>query len=215
MNKQERSRYSNLLYQSLAENALDVAPDIPAAHRALFQIDTQTDEYYRTLYTEQIGVKTGEQKKRPGNETCKYCERFHLQSLKTIDKDKDIVLGKTLEETFKSFVQRELQKRNFGIICISADTENLHMPDMKILSVDTGNPVLYFEFKAIFRPFIKISDKVNSKFECYSNSLTLDLSNGKKLANQRSLVENELGTDNVLYVYWYDLPCVNGMCQGL
>ncbi len=80
------------------------------------------------------------------------------------------------------------------------------MPDFKISS--NGKDVLYFEFKVIFRPFITISRKVNSSFECYSHSLTLDA--GEKLKKQKEEV-TKVGTDKVFYVYWYDLPCVKGV----
>ena len=51
---------------------------------------------------------------------------------------------------------------------------------------------------------------VNQQYQCYSHSLTLDISNGKKLDDQRLLVK-ELGLENTVYVYWYDLPCVKGI----
>jgi hypothetical protein len=184
---------------------------VPAAHSTLFQITPETGNYYSQLYVEQIGKLNGQQRRRPGKETCKYCEDFHLSQLKQIDKDKDVQLGKTLEHAFRIFIEKELKAKQLPASCISADDVDLHMPDMKVLNTETGKAVLYFELKAIFRPFITIANRVNATYECYSNSLTLDLSNGKKLDLQRNLVENQIGADKVIYVYWYDLPCVKGI----
>ncbi len=91
-----------------------------------------------------------------------------------------------------------------------ADSENLHNPDFVVALAD--HQIIWMEFKVIFRPFLKIADMVERNYECYSHSLTLDISNGKKLDNQRKLVTSEeIGDRNCLYVYWYDLPCIKGI----
>jgi hypothetical protein len=201
---QVRMNQSKKMYVELSKLAQNLGINVPAAHRSLFKVSENTEQYNNSLYYQQIGKKIP--KKRPGDQNCKYCESFHLQNLKTIDKNQDVLLGNSLENCIQSFINKHLLNAKYK--CDRADIENLHMPDFSITCPDKK---IYFEFKVIFRPFIKISQYVDSIYECYSNSLTLDVSNGKKLANQRELVEDELGIDNVAYVYWYDLPCVKGI----
>jgi hypothetical protein len=197
-------------YIKLCEKAMKVVKEVPASHKTLFIPTQETKKYFKELYLDQING-TSVAKKRPGDETCGYCEKFHINNLKNIDKDADISIGKDLENCFKLFLEEMLNGKNIYISIQRADSENLHMPDFKVVRTSDGKILAYFEFKAIYRPFIKISDKVDSTYECYSHSLTLDLSNGKKLMEQRKLVEDKIGTDNVYYVYWYDLPCIKGI----
>lgn len=185
---------------------------IPAKHDRLLCNLPETPKYYRNLYLEQIEPfkleipATG----RPHDETCTYCTSFHLENLKKIDKNLDISTGKELEDKFETFIQKALNSECPGATIKRADTENLHNPDFLIEIADT--PIIWIEFKVIFRPFLKISEKVNKDYQCYSHSLTLDISNGKKLDHQRALVESEnIGINNCIYVYWYDLPCVKGI----
>lgn len=183
--------------------------DIPAAHNSIFNPNDNTKHYYQTLYIDQVG--TNNAKERPKDENCKYCESFHLNNLKKIDKSKDIKLGNSLEEHFEGFVNFILRKKNMDAICKRADTEDLHMPDFKIINTISGKPLLYFEFKVIFRAFIKISASVNQTFKCYSHSLTLDVENGKKLLEQRKRVEMISKATPVIYLYLYDIPCIKGI----
>lgn len=198
------------LYARLANQAKSLGIAVPAAHNQLFCVNKDTEQYYSQLYTDQHKSKSAVQK-RPGTEICKYCEQFHLSNLKTIDKRSDIKLGNALENVFQVFLANELQQRGVKCVCRRADTEDFHMPDFQVSPDDATPGFAYFEFKVIFRPFLKIASKVNSEFECYSHSLTLDLKNGTKLLDQRRLVETALGNERVFYVYWYDLPCLKGV----
>ncbi len=204
-------RNSVKLYSKLAKKAVESGVTVPACHKYLFDTSNNYFGYYDDLYLAQLerGSVGLTPKLPPFDQTCDYCKPFHLGNLKNIDKDADICFGNDLERVFVEFCNKEFHSQDLKLNCERADSENLHMPDFKIVN-DAGDVVFYLELKAIFRPFIKISEKVNSKFQCYSNSLTLDVSNGKKLGNQKELVE-KLGTHNVAYVYWYDLPCVKGV----
>lgn len=198
------------LYKLLASRARDMKINVPASHKTLFQPTADTAKYYQELYLDQ--VKSGsDPRRRPGDATCSYCEKFHLGNLKNINKNADINLGKDLERCFQEFFEKQLDECGVHVTCERADQDNFHMPDFKIVRCRDGRVLGYFEFKVIFRPFIMISKKVNPSFECYSNSLTLDLSNGMKLLEQRKLVVKDIGVENVEYVYWYDLPCVKGV----
>lgn len=197
------------LYKILAERARQVAINVPASHNTLFQPNESTEEYYQRLYLEQLG--STQPKRRPGGRTCQYCARFHLANLKNIDKNKDLTLGNRLEDVFQRFLQECVDTRKSGVICNRADQLDKHMPDFMMVRNSNKTILGYFELKVIFRPYIKIADYVDSTFECYSNSLTLDYSNGNKLRNQRDRVEQVLGVEKVQYVYWYDLPCLKGV----
>lgn len=198
------------LYKVLADRAMATVAQVPAAHKTLFRPTQANIAYYQELYLDQFGSHNPP-RKRPGDATCKYCADFHLGTLKTIDKRADISFSKDLERCFQEFLEEQLNSLNADITCVRADQNDLHMPDFKIKRNRDLSVLLYFEFKVIFRPFLLIAKKVNPVFECYSNSLTLDLSNGNKLQEQRERVERLLGTANVIYVYWYDLPCVKGI----
>ncbi|MBC7417548.1 MAG: hypothetical protein H7325_05285 [Pedobacter sp.] len=211
-------RTSAILYKELSAHALQcLSGGVASAHNTLFKPTRETWLNFKRLHLDQIDTyKQGEQvARRPGDDTCKYCEKFHLSNLKTIDKNKDISLGKQLEDCFSDFFNQELKHREINLTCIRADgfdqqqPDYMHMPDFKIID-SKGDAVFYFEFKAIFRPYLKISEKVRADYECYSHSQTLDISNGKKLENQRNLVE-KIGVKKVVYVYWYDIPCVKGI----
>jgi len=202
--------YALRLYKVLADRAKATVVQVPAAHKTLFQPTRANIPYYQELYLDQIG-ESHPPRKRPGDATCHYCENFHLGTLKTIDKKADVSFAKGLERCFQEFIEERLNASNTGIACVRADQNDFHMPDFKIIRNQDSRVLLYFEFKVIFRPFLRIARQVNPSFECYSNSLTLDLSNGNKLQEQRDRVEGHLGTANVIYVYWYDLPCVKGV----
>lgn len=206
-------RLSFEYYQKLV-NSLedDFVNSIPAKHERLFREPEKTLGFYKEFYLDQIeafslGVPV---KKRPGDKTCSYCTKFHLGNLKLIDKKSDIGVGNRLEQAFQSFFQELLDAECNGAKIERADSENMHNPDFVLTS--NGRKVIWIEFKVIFRPFLKVAERVNPAYECYSHSLTLDISNGKKLENQRKLVESEeIGEKNCLYVYWYDLPCIKGI----
>lgn len=206
-------RNSAQLYEKLTQKAkLILKNGVPASHESLFSPTQTSQHYYKTLYLDQIEPKRlgRDAKKRPGDENCKRCESFHLNVPKIIDKTSDIEVGKRLENCFEQFFNEELQKRGSVLICERADTENLHMPDFKIKD-QKGNNIFYMEFKVIFRPYLKIASMLNRPdYECYSHSQTLDISNGKKLASQRELVQT-IDLNKVVYVYWHDLPCVKGV----
>ena len=198
------------LYKLLADKALNTVAGVPAAHKTLFRPTRASITYYQTLYLDQIGLAHPPQK-RPGDATCQYCASFHLGNLKVIDKRSDITFSKHLEQCFQEFLEDHLNLQEAVVTCQRADQQDLHMPDFKIVRSRDQKVLTYFEFKVIFRPFLKIANQVNPSFECYSNSLTLDLSNGNKLQEQRDRVEKLLGVANTIYVYWYDLPCVKGV----
>jgi hypothetical protein len=198
------------LYKLLADKALNTVAGVPAAHNTLFRPTRASITYYQTLYLDQIG-SGHPPRKRPGDATCQYCVPFHLGNLKTIDKRSDIAFSKGLERCFQEFIEDQLNVQGAAVTCQRADQQDLHMPDFKIVRNGDQEVLTYFEFKVIFRPFLKIANQVNPSFECYSNSLTLDLSNGNKLQEQRDRVEQLLGVANTIYVYWYDLPCVKGV----
>ena len=197
------------LYEELASIAKNRSLNVPAAHNSLFQPSANTEEYINKLYIKQLGSENPAQ--RPGDQNCQYCENFHLETAKSIDKSADISLGKKLEDCFQEFIEERFNSIGVEIQCLRADSERKNMPDFKIVRKSDNKILLYFEFKAIFRPYLTIKYTVDRQFECYSNSLTLDLSNGKKLQTQRDYVVNELGVDKVFYVYWYDLPCIKGV----
>jgi hypothetical protein len=206
-------RRSFQYYQHLIEYLdRELIDSIPAKHDRLFCESPETEGFYKKLYLEQIeafslGVPA---KKRPGDKICKYCTNFHLSNSKDIDKNSDIGVGKKLEDAFGEFFQAVLDKECDGATIERADVENLHNPDFVIKF--NGKAIIWIEFKVIFRPFLKISEKVSENYECYSHSLTLDISNGKKLENQRILVASDsIGEKNCIYVYWYDLPCIKGI----
>lgn len=198
------------IYKVLADRAQALSIQVPAAHGTLFRLGRPSIDYYQELYVDQARSSTPAQR-RPGGELCEYCERFHLGTRKAIDKDKDIVLGNSLEKCFQEFLNEQLNSGGERYICERADVKDYHMPDFRVVRIRDGAALFYFEFKVIFRPFLKIAQFVNSSYECYSHSLTLDLSNGQKLQEQRNRVEQEIGVEKVAYVYWYDLPCVKGV----
>lgn len=183
---------------------------IPAKHNRLLCDLPDSPKYYRELYLEQVesfnlGIPVME---RPLDENCNYCSKFHLENLKEINKDPDISIGNDFEKNFQNFFQEILSSECPGATIKRADSNDLHCPDFLIEL--SGKPVIWIEFKVIFRPYLKISEKVNPNYQCYSHSLTLDI--GKKLDNQRALVASEdIGIDNCIYVYWYDLPCIKGI----
>ena len=186
---------------------------IPAAHNSVFNMLAHVDQLNTRLYTNQLRayLKNEEIIKGKYLEICPNCEEFHTKNLKNINKKADINFGKQLEDCFKDFLESQLNSKGCDVEVKHADTENLHMPDLKIINRKDKKVLCYFEFKAIFRPYIKIKEKVNLSYECYLNSLTLDLENGKKLREQRNLVENELKGKEVYYVYLYDIPCIKGI----
>jgi len=197
-------------YRELANRA-NLEINVPAAHKTLFKAGVYTEECLKRYYYDQLSKKHGESLAPCANDdVCKYCKEFHVKTLKEIDKSSDIELGNNLEKCFRDYFEQKLNSQGIGIRCLRADNDNLHMPDFKIVRVSDQKEIAFFEFKVILRPFIYIS-KVNSNYLCYSHSLTLDLSNGKKLHKQRKLVEDNIGTSNTVYVYWYDLPCVKGV----
>lgn len=212
------AQISAQLYRSLAAHALGKYPNgVAASHKNLFKPNGVMWASYKELYLDQIdSFKNGNPAKRkPGDAVCQECQPFFLGNLKNIDKDSDIGLGKGLESCFLDFFNKELEARKSNLKCVPADMydaqqpDYMHMPDFKVIDAD-GYAHFYLEFKAIFRPYIKISERVRTDYECYSHSQTLDISNGKKLENQKKLVE-KIGVDKVAYVYWYDIPCVKGI----
>ena len=172
---------------------------------------------YKELYLDQLtSFKNGNPaKRRPNDKVCEACYKFFLENLKKIKKAADVKLGKGLEACFLDFFNMELQIRKTNLKCVPADVydaqqpDYMHMPDFKIIDAN-GVAHVYLEFKAIFRPYLLIPEKVRADYECYSHSQTLDISNGKKLENQKKLVE-QIGVDKVVYVYWYDIPCIKGI----
>lgn len=201
-------RESAVLYNALSRYALKLDIKVAASHNSLFLASKTMWRMFEGLYLDQIqSYQQGHPvKRRPDNHICKSCKSFHISQRKTIDKDSDVILGKKFETCFSEFINQKLYERNLNLSCVRADECDMHMPDFKIVD-NQKKTVLYFEFKFIFRPYITIS-KINPIYECYSHSLTLDV--GDKLQKQRTLVE-KIGIDNVVYVYWYDLPCVKGI----
>jgi len=200
--------YALKLYYGLADKALNnQACRVPAAHSSLFMPDQQMSTNYYNHYVNHTksNFSTFVQN---NNAICSNCKNFHLGNLKHINKDSDIMFGNQLENIFMEYFNQVSSDNDLGLHCSRADEQNLHMPDFK---VEKGGEVsFYMEFKAIFRPFVMISRNVNPDYNCYSHSMTLDVCNGKKLEEQRNLV-NEIGIDKVRYVYWYDIPCIKGI----
>lgn len=180
-------------------------------HESLFNPTPKNKYYVKTLYEDTYFQDS--LPNRPEDATCKYCKDFNLGKTSTYDKDKDVVFGNSIEAAFQKFLESKfnsLANPELHINCERADSEKLNMPDFKIVKKSSGEVLFYFEFKAIFRPYILVKNRVSKEYNCYSHSLTLDYSNGKKLETQKELVE-KLGQKNVHYVYWYDLPCVKGI----
>ncbi|WP_152594771.1 hypothetical protein [Massilia sp. BSC265] len=188
----------------------DLINSVPAKHSRLFRKAPETEGFYKTLYLDQIEVfNLGfAAKRRPGGKICRTCANFHLSTSKNIDKDEDVKVGKKLEDSFEEFFQFVLDKECAGATIERADLENMHNPDFLIKY--NKKSIMWMELKVIFRPFINISKKADRSYECYSHSLTLD--HGKKLNKQKELVaSNNIGENNCIYVYWYDLPCIKGI----
>lgn len=201
-------------YNNLTDRAKFMNIKSPAAHNTLFCITNNTSTYLNEYFYSQLEpYKEGNLPKPCLNDIlCKYCKKFHIENLKNIDKGKDINFGHDLENCFQKFLEDKLNTReDIKIKCERADTQNLHMPDFKIVRKRDNKVIAYFEFKVIFRPYITITKNVDANYRCYSNSLTLDLSNGKKLEEQRKHVENDIGVSKAIYIYWYDIPCVKGV----
>ena len=199
--------YYKELILSLEKRFID---GIPAKHKRLLCDLPDSRKYYRKLYLEQVetfnlGIPVME---RPFDENCTYCSDFHLRNLKEINKDPDISIGNDFEKNFQNFFQEKLSSECPRATIKRADSNDLHSPDFLIEC--SGKPTIWIELKVIFRPYLKISERVDTNYQCYSHSLTLDT--GKKLDNQRALVTSEnIGIDNCIYVYWYDLPCIKGI----
>ncbi|UUC52423.1 hypothetical protein NOX82_11085 [Pseudomonas citronellolis] len=196
------------LYQNLLESLPQgLVARVPAGHSRLLAWQRESRHYYQTMYLDEAqGVPA---LKRPGDAVCRECEKFHLSTLKQIDKNPDIDLGNELEAVFEAYFQQVLDTLVPGLVIERADQQELHMPDFQVRHVQSGEVLLLMEFKVIFRPFLRISQKVNPAYECYSHSMTLDVAG--KLNAQRELVVNGPGARKCAYVYWYDLPCVKGV----
>ena len=82
------------------------------------------------------------------------------------------------------------------------------MPDFVIKSKSCETDIFYFEFKCIFKPFIKVNSKILN-YQCYSHSLSLDCD--EKLARQFKLIESKKIMNRTAFVYWYDIPCIKGV----
>jgi hypothetical protein len=195
-------------YEYFAKKFIDEEIIVPVSHNTLFMVKEYSGNYYQKLYLNQIG-KT-ELSKRPDDANCYYCKQFHTGKRKDINKRSDIKLGNTIENRFLEIINELFISKNSSSLCVRADQENLHNPDLKIINKETNEDILYFEFKVIFRPFVKISEYVSESFLCYNHSLTLDLENGKKLLEQRKLVEEISKSTPVVYLYFYDIPCIKG-----
>lgn len=190
-------------------NESSLRPD--NAHQSLFKPTGMNEKYIKNLYEETY--YEDKLPNRPNDSNCKRCISFNLKEGVTYNKKNDIKFGNVIEDVFKEFLESKfnaLSNTELHIICARADTEKKNMPDFKIIRKSDGKTLFYFEFKAIFRPYIFVKENVSTDYNCYSHSLTLDYSNGKKLETQKKLVE-DLGLENVFYVYWYDLPCVKGI----
>jgi len=201
------------IYKELAIEAKELEIKVPAAHSYLFDTHENYYEDFLNFYLRQterslIGLSP---ELPPNDDRCNYCRSFHVGNLKNINKDADVKFGSALEEVFIDFCNKKLSSegRTLKLELAARENENFHMPDIKVTN-KSGESIMFLEFKCIFRPFIKINQKVNREFQCYSNSMTLDISNGKKLENQKKLVE-QIGLEKVMYVYWYDLPCIKGI----
>ncbi|MEB9909172.1 hypothetical protein P4K91_28265 [Bacillus anthracis] len=207
------------LYKRLIEFAQEVTTNVPAAHPDSFIITDKTIKNYQNLYTNQRG-NVNQLKSKPGGVLCSKCDSFYMSVGKKIDKNGDLGLGSELEKCFQKYVQTTLNdilafnESSVRVRCERADKTNLHMPDFKLVREGDEVDLAYFEFKCIFRPFIKIANRVNVNYRCYSNSLTLDIGSKRekqKLKEQRELVEGDLKAYKVDYVYWYDIPCIKGV----
>ncbi|MGI1798582.1 hypothetical protein ACRPLQ_09015 [Priestia sp. TRN 1309] len=209
------------LYKPLAEKAKKDNLEVPAAHPDVFNITEETFNIYSSLYLEQKGF-TEELKDKPGGKICNDCKSFFLaeENKKKIDKYKDVKFGNELERYFSSYIVALLNR----LLCTKgnsarvrserADKDNFHMPDFKIIRIQDEKVIAFFEFKSIFRPYVLISEMVDSSYKCYSHSLTLDDGSEderQKLQKQKTLVEEEIGLDKVDYIYWYEMPCIKGV----
>ena len=203
------------LYLKLCEYARSLNLSTPASFVSLFNPEQQHVEFYESHYEKQRNTSEPVLK-RPGDETCNQCAAFFLTNRKAINKDDDVVLGNTIGSYFCSWLETVLRQEDYDVSVVRADIDDFHMPDYKVVNNTSQTTIVYFEFKFIFRPFLKIAQMVSEDFECYSHSLTLDLTRGdgnkrgNKLQEQRERVE-EIGVNKVAYVYWYDIPCLKGI----
>lgn len=187
----------------------DLLKIVASPHPDQFKVSEQTGIYYKELYIDQINKDTKEELlSPPDDETCKSCKSHFLIKRPKIDHSTDLKIGGILEDEFKRYINYIFNKQNMPLNCVRADTNQKNMPDFKIINKISKEAIFYFEFKCIFKPFIKVGKEIPNAF-CYSHSMTLDCD--QKLEKQKNLIlENKLLSKSA-YVYWYDIPCIKGV----
>ncbi|MCT7947271.1 hypothetical protein [Shewanella septentrionalis] len=184
--------------------------NVSQPHNTQFLANTdQSANYYKNLYVDQVSVQDSCRLLPPPDDgTCAGCKKHFLTKRPIIDHQTDLDIGNYLENHFMNFMNENFKSRSLPLNCLRADTQRLNMPDFKIIRTDIDHDVLFFEFKCIFKPFIKISDKIAGTY-CYNNSMTLDCD--IKLERQKKLINSSNIESKTIYIYWYDIPCVKGV----
>lgn len=74
------------LYQNLLESLPPgLVARVPAGHSRLLAWQRESRHYYQTMYLDE--AQGAPALKRPGDAVCRECEKFHLSTLKQIDKN--------------------------------------------------------------------------------------------------------------------------------
>lgn len=206
----EGYRRSYQLYSNLVKYGNQKLREIVnSPHATQFIVNSSTGRYFKTLYIDQLENSDSSQLVPPPNdETCVGCKSHFLFKRPKIDHGNDLRIGSKLEHHFQSYLNSLFNDWELSLVCDRADTELLNMPDFKITNTETREDIFYFEFKCIFKPFIKVGNKINGA-QCYSHSMTLDCD--EKLDRQRKLIRDNRISSKTAYVYWYDIPCVKGV----
>lgn len=208
----QTDRISGQLYRTLVqqrEQLLDIV-QLKYPHKTQFQFGLDDFKSYQGLYSQGCtNLSMGDS--LPENQTkyCKACKSHFYKKRPKIETPVDIEIGLKLEQVFKDSLNDYFKKYKLNLVCDKADKKQLNMPDFKVYDSETGKAIIYFEFKCIFKPFLSITKRVDQNYMCYSHSMTLDCD--VKLTTQLGLIEKKGLQDSVVYVYWYDIPCVKGV----
>lgn len=173
------------------------------SHDNFLKCNENTDFYYHEYYCVKKTTP-------PHNDnTCKSCKTHFLKNRPGIMHADDVDRGIDIETSFMDYLNFIFKIKCKSLLCKKADDEYKNMPDLKIVDISRNEVLCYIEMKSIFKPFIKINERVNPDFYCNSHSLTLD--SDEKLEKQFNLIESKGIQDITIYVYWYDIPCLKGI----
>ena len=207
----ESYRRSVALYKNLIGNqAANLRNVVGTPFHSQFDVNQSQKIYYRNLYINLVDNfnKNIPPSSPPNDQNCKNCETHFLQQPPEINHAEDIRIGRVFEDYFSDFLNEYFRVKNLHLNCSRADNIKKNMPDFKIVDLNSGIDIFYFEFKCIFKPFIRVSRNIKGA-QCYNQSLTLDCDS--KLTKQKQLIYSGDILEKTAYVYWYDIPCVKGV----